>query len=158
MDILKELQDTVERNLPAIEAKRLRTYIDEAEHTKATLAMTQKELAQMSVQRDKNAVEAATHAATSEQLRTELRAIRTREGAIADAEKQVLIANMNTEKANAVGAAIMSVVGMFTKNVEVRRSINTSGMAPTWVPNNGGSGFWTTAPQSNNESVTETTE
>lgn len=130
MDIQKELQAVIEKSLPALEANRLRSYIEEAEKAKVQLAtaIQQVESGTKTIQGLRDDLRARD--AVIETQRKALETFKLREAAFKTSEDAVTLAMHRADKADGMRQATLDVVALFTKNPEIRREHWTNKTTP----------------------------
>lgn len=149
MDALsKDIQDAIQKNLPAQVAGTLGDFIRQAEADKN--ALTSIRISEK-VQSEK-LVAAQIDRDTA---RAELVSLKQREAAIKDAERQLLIAQKDVEKANAVVDATRNIVAQVFANTLVKKTIYENRSVP--MPNNAYAGAPPTYAN-DSHSLNETTE
>lgn len=129
-DIRAELQAVIDKSLPSLEAQRLRTYIEEAERAKVSLATaTTKAEADAKVIASLRA-DVTTRDATIQKQADALKDYAARESAFKTSEDAVTSANHRADKADGMRQSAMDVVALFTKNPEIRREHWSSRTTP----------------------------
>ena len=141
--LIKEVQDSIEKSLPAMQAEAIRKFITEANYIKQKYEplvenynQVKKELDRLSALESRiKTLDAATEALRIERLTFEV-------------EKKLLQAEVS--KHDAVATAIRGVVNDVFRNVEVRRNIFGSDTA---VNNN--TGYTTSLPTNREEKINQ---
>lgn len=120
VDLKAELAAIIDKSLPALEANRLRVYIEEAEKNKAKLITQEETISNLRTTASRDATEFLRVSHEGDALKAELKVFKEREKDFIASELRVLKADFRAEKADAVTAAVQSVVQQFTKNPEIR--------------------------------------
>lgn len=158
-DLQQQIQAAIERDLPKQVGDALQQRLTQADQLERQLnsALAREQLGAETLKLRDATIQALTGDLTK--LRAELAVFQQREAAFAAAERELLVATLKLERADAVTNAVKEVVAQFTKNPELRRTHTVSEFqGGQTVFNNGKQEFVPNGSRTTTETDVETRE